>query len=74
MHCYTITSLYSCQEYITYDPTGKPIPVDSDFHIKVPNDVISEYRNNPIWNSIRLIDQEGKIFNPSFFPYYEETY
>lgn len=58
------------QEYITYFPDGKPILVNSEFCIKVPPDVLSEYTNNSVWSSIVLIDENDELFHPTFYPYY----
>lgn len=60
------------QKYITYDPNGDPIRVDSDFYIRVPENVIKDYRHNPEWSSIRLIDENDRIFHPTFYPYWKE--
>ena len=60
------------QKHLTYDPEGDPIRVDSNFFIRVPENVISEYRRNPEWTSIQLIDENGCIFHPQFYPYWEE--
>lgn len=57
------------REYITYDPEGPPIRVNSRFEILVPDDLIREYQRNPEWASILLEDENGRIFHPSFYPY-----
>lgn len=72
LKCIAIPSRHfvPAQEYLTYFPDGKPIRVNSEFYIRVPEEVISEYRNNPAWNSIVLIDENDEIFHPSFYPYW----
>ncbi len=64
------THFVPAREHITFPPDGEPIRVHSQFTIRVPEQVIDEYRNDPTWNSILLIDENEQLFHPVFYPYW----
>lgn len=55
------------QEYITFPDSSTPIRVHSSFAIYVPFELVDEYRKNPVWNSILLIDENDEIFHLQFY-------